>query len=526
MPLDVTRQIHRPVRTLRRALLGPQIIAFMPALTLGAFWIGGEAALMVVAFAIPCLYALTGAFGSLRPVAEFPTDPATGLPLQAEAEARLDALLSGGALARGTVALVALRIDDFAEFAERAGAKARAHVLALTAHRLQSCLRDGDVVFRRGDGGFGIALTFARRADLETMIQLSGRLQTAVSEPISLDASRIYITVSVGFCTPDRLHDLAPAAMIEAAELALNDARANGAGSVRAYASDTGLRARARTSLAEDLAAALDADQIRPWFQPQASTGTGEITGAEALARWLHPTRGMIPPADFLPLVEEAGLSERLGERILHHSLAALTLWDRQGLAIPRVSVNFATEELRNPRIVDRLRWELDRFELPPDRLTVEVLETVIASTRNDVLVRNLWQISELGCGIDLDDFGTGHAAIGNIRRFAVGRIKIDRSFVTRIDLDEDQQNMVAAIVTMASRLNLDTLAEGVETLGELSALSRLGCHHAQGFAIARPMPPDAMLDWVASRRPEAASQVSAKVRSVDPTGGGHGKTA
>jgi EAL domain-containing protein (putative c-di-GMP-specific phosphodiesterase class I) len=164
---------------------------------------------------------------------------------------------------------------------------------------------------------------------------------------------------------------------------------------------------------------------------------------------------------------------------------------------VPTVSVNFSAADLRNPRLPDRLKWELDRFELTPDRLTVEILETVIAASENDMVVSNIAALAAMGCGIDLDDFGTGHASITTIRRFAVRRLKIDRSFVTRVDQDREQQKMVSAIVSLAERLGLETLAEGVETASEHAMLSQLGCGHVQGYGLARPMPMEEASDWI-----------------------------
>ena len=144
-----------------------------------------------------------------------------------------------------------------------------------------------------------------------------------------------------------------------------------------------------------------------------------------------------------------------------------------------------------------KIRWDLDRFDLSPDRLTIEVLETIVAGSPEDAAARNLAALAKLGCRIDLDDFGTGHASITAIRRFTIERIKIDRSFISRVDKDQEQQRMVSAIQTMAERLGLETLAEGVETSGEHAMLGQLGCAHVQGFAIARPMPFDDTLAWL-----------------------------
>jgi EAL domain-containing protein (putative c-di-GMP-specific phosphodiesterase class I) len=252
-----------------------------------------------------------------------------------------------------------------------------------------------------------------------------------------------------------------------------------------------------RDATRDELAAALGDGQIQAYFQPQISTDTATITGFEALARWIHPERGIIPPSEFLPLIEDLGLSDHLGAVILNNSLAALKSWDNAGHRIANVAVNFSEVELRDPKLAERLKWELDRFDLTPERLTVEILETVVADTDNDVIVRNIAALSTLGCGIDLDDFGTGHASITSIRRFAVRRLKIDRSFVARVNEDREQQKMVSAILSMAQQLGLDTLAEGVETTGEHSMLAQLGCAHVQGFGIARPMPFSETLGWI-----------------------------
>ncbi|WP_311735011.1 EAL domain-containing protein [Alloyangia mangrovi] len=202
------------------------------------------------------------------------------------------------------------------------------------------------------------------------------------------------------------------------------------------------------------------------------------------------------PPARFLEALQDSGRMEQLSDAVLHHSLTALRGWDQDGLRIPRVSINFSEVELRNPRLVDRLKWDLDRFGLPASRLGVEVLETVIAESPDGIIARNISALARIGCRIDLDDFGTGHASIGALRRVTVHRLKIDRSFVTRIDRSEDQRRMLAAILGLADRLGLETVAEGVESSGEHALLAQLGCDHAQGFGIARPMPAPQLAEW------------------------------
>ena len=194
----------------------------------------------------------------------------------------------------------------------------------------------------------------------------------------------------------------------------------------------------------------------------------------------------------------------RLGEAMIQDALSSLRRWDQSGLSIPRVGVNFSKEELTDPQLVDRIEQRLYEFGLEANRLAVEVLETVVADHADDIVIRNLSGLAALGCSLDLDDFGTGHASITSIRRYSIERIKIDRSFVTRIDADDEQQKMVAAILTMADRLGLDTLAEGVETNEERLKLAELGCGHVQGFGIARPLPPEDVDNWINNYNPMA----------------------
>ncbi|MCU0907063.1 MAG: bifunctional diguanylate cyclase/phosphodiesterase [Rhodobacteraceae bacterium] len=485
---------------LYNGLTGPHMLAFLPALMLAGYWFGGETALLVAAVSLPALVAVSGWLPRPGRTAEG-RDPLTSLAQRPDIEAALDAALAGERSTGRRSACLVLSLDEFDMFETQHGPVVAETILRRIAQRLRSSLRDGDVVARIDGATFGIALTPVRRMDLETLIQMSVRLQEAISDPILLDAGRIYLTASIGFCLPARTPARNGAAFVAAAEQALAAARANGPGSIRSYAGEAPARVDHAPAYLDEVSLALEQGQIRPWFQPQISTDTGDITGFEALARWQHPERGLVPPGDFLPAIAAAGLNERLGEVILYNALTALRAWDRAGLKIPRVAVNFSGEELSDPRLVERVRWELDRFELTPDRLAVEVLETVISKSENDTITRNIAALGKMGCLIELDDFGTGNASLAAIRRFAVNRIKIDRSYITRVDRDRDQQEMVSAILTMAERLRLETLAEGVESVGEHAMLAQLGCQNVQGFAVGRPMPFEETIAWIVRHR-------------------------
>lgn len=495
MPPKIGHILSSGRALLRTTVTGPQILAFLPALTLGAYWYGGEAVLLFVALLFPALLALGGAFEQAPSV--YPRDHLTGLTNRdGIIEALNHAIREGEDQGLSTAAMV-ITLDEFTSITERFGARATDDILCKVADRLVETCRDADMIGRLQGTSFSVALCPVLRVDLEAMIQLSGRIQAAIAEPISMDATTLYVTASIGFSLPGRVNEQTGEALLDAAECAMVDARRNGPGAIRAYSAEMKSRITQQHALMQEVGAALENGEIRPWFQPQISTDTGRVTGFEALARWVHPERGMIPPSEFLPAIEAAGLLERLSEVMLFQSLSAMRSWDGAKAKVPTVGVNFSSDELRNPNLVEKVRWEIDRFELTPDRLVVEILESVVADGDDDVIARNIAELAKLGCAIDLDDFGTGHASIGHIRRFAVGRIKIDRSFVMKVDQDQDQQKMVAAILTMAERLELETLAEGVESTGEHAMLSQLGCGHVQGFGIARPMPFEDTLAWV-----------------------------
>ncbi|WP_151720554.1 putative bifunctional diguanylate cyclase/phosphodiesterase [Gemmobacter serpentinus] len=482
-----------------------EVLALVPVIMLACYWLAGDTAMLAVALFAPLALTLIGAL-RLEPPPPQMTDPLEGIALRPQLVASLDGFLKQAPLSGLQSGCLVLQFDGAEVLRERHGRAAQAEIIARSAERLCSALRMGDIVARLEGGGFAVVLAPQRRLTLETMIQLSARLQAALAPPIHLDVARIYISCSIGFCLPNHLPDRSSAdrsgaAMLDAAQIAADEAQRHGPGAIRAFSPDMPATRADRDAMRALLETALDTGQIVAHFQPQLRTDTGTISGFEVLARWQHPERGTVPPMEFLPALEDAGLSERLAEVMLFQALTALARWDKAGLPVPMIGVNFSLSDLRNPRLVEKLQWELERFDLTPDRLAVEVLENVVASPDDDVVVRNIAALSRLHFGIDLDDFGTGHASITNIRRFEVRRLKIDRSFVTRIDTDPEQQKIVAAILSMAEKLGLDTLAEGVETASELAQIARMGCGHVQGFGIGRPMGFDQATEWMLHHR-------------------------
>lgn len=476
--------------SLRRALSGPPLLAFLPALVLGAFWLGGEGWLLALSLGLPLLFAAV--FG-LDFGAEVAGRRAGPVPLSQ----LVDQAWSLAKPRQQRFGLFLLRLDDLPALIEHHGSRDADQILDTLETRLAAVLRQGDQILRCPDGEFAVLTAPVQRLDLENGIQLARRLQDAVEDPVVLGNATLYLTCSLGFILDRQLPRPMTQDLIDGAEAALQEARANGPSCLRAYAPGMKAAHISSSALYADCTLALEEGQIRPWFQPQISCKDGRLTGVEALARWQHPVRGLVPPADFLPALEQAGLLDRLGDRMLSLSLRALADWDREEVTVPCVGVNFSQAELRNPQLLDKISWALDRYEMAPHRLTIEVLESVVSQPGEDMVARNLTRLAQLGCSIDLDDFGTGHASIASVQRFPVHRLKIDRSFVARLDSDPAQQRLVAALLTMGQTLDLKVLAEGVETQAQADQLIAMGCGEMQGYGIARPMPYAETLEWI-----------------------------
>ncbi len=475
-------------------------LVFSPALSLIGFWLGGELALTLLAVLLPSIAAVMILLPTQKTRPGIPKELLGALGPEAFEETVKATMDQARRVGQKSV-VFAIKLDEYDTLAEHHGDAAMENVSQQARERVRSTLRANDTLGILDTSTFAICIHPQSTFDLEACLELSGRLNLAIAEPYAIDGATIYVTSSLGFCqlgreTAQNAEDNCDP-VSACAKLALSTATQAAPGAIRAYAPEKNHPLKMASDVNLDVMDGLENGEILPWYQPQISTDTGKITGFEALARWIHPSRGPISPAEFLPLLEEKGQMARLSEVMLYHSMTALKAWDQAGVEVRQIGVNFSPTELNDPKLVEKISWELDRFELTPDRLAVEVLETVVAKGPDDVVTRNIKGLSALGCHIDLDDFGTGHASLASIRRFGVGRIKIDRSYVMKSDRDVEQQRMIRAILTLAEKLDIETLAEGVETVGEHSLLAQLGCAYVQGYGIGRPMPFEQTLTWI-----------------------------
>lgn len=494
MKLSDLRFAHTAIREKARQWMPAE--ALLPGLVLASYWLGGEIGLICAALVLPV--AVIAGRWRKRALAGAPVPWSAGtIPLPTLLNA-VDKHIFDQRLTGQRTACFAIAPDTSEALAKRYGTATSEALLEALATRLSASARRSDhcaVLHKQSQ--IVLALTPGRALDLEAAIQFSARLQNEAQKPFEINGNTLHISCSIGFALSDKSREANAEDLLKSAQTALRVSLDAGASSIRAYSKEMDRMGCAAPHLAPQIEMALENDEIRPFFQPQISSDTGKVIGFEALARWQHPSRGLISPARFLPLIERSGANQRLTSVILSHSLKALEAWDRAGLDIATVGINFSASDLRDPHLADALQWEFDRHGLSPRRLAVEVLETVLLDPDEESIPRTINTLAGLGCKIDLDDFGTGTASIAAIRRFSVNRLKIDRSFVARADRDTGQQKLLAAILSMAEQLNLRTIGEGVETAGEHATLAQLGCHAVQGYGIARPMAFEHTVEWV-----------------------------
>ncbi len=442
-------------------------------------------------------------------------DALTGMPNAAYFHAHLTRIAAGSERATGQTAVLRVDLDRFKVLRDAVGPRTSDEVLRLAARRIRKALRAGDFAAYLGQDDFAVVTSELDEANDAAMI--AGRMQAALTKPFAIHGGARRLTCSVGVTLlsddrPDSERALANA------EIALNAAQAAGPGSVRYFREDLRLEVERRETLFAELVQGLDRGEVVPFFQAQVDVATGAFAGFEALVRWHHPSLGLLEPEAFLDFAEQTDLSERIGELVLTRSLEALHAWDAAGLVVPRVGINFALAQLCDPRLVEKIKWETERLGVEPGRIAIEVLETVLIKTDADMVVRNLRGLASAGFHVELDDFGTGHASISNLRRFMVNRIKIDRSFVAGIETSEEQQTLTASMIAMAHALGIATLAEGVETDAALNALAKLGCDYFQGYLLGRPMSLPESIAWLAGFRGHPHGSVSrGKAGGGDP---------
>ena len=427
-------------------------------------------------------------------------DPLTGLPNRA---ALIDDLSRSMARAerRGrSVAALFIDLDGFKVVNDSLGHAVGDQVLVAAAARVREVLRAGDLLARLGGDEFTVVLEDLD--DLAEPIGLAERLVAALREPLEIANRRYVVTASIGIAVTAP-GDRDASELLRQADLAMY--RAKELGKARHEVFDQGLarRARRRLDVEAELRIAIENDELELHYQPEVDIALDRVVGMEALVRWRHPVRGLLPPSEFIDVAEESELILRLGLFVLDRACATASDWAAHyGALAPEMSVNVSVRQLHDPDFLDDVRRTLQRHALDPGMLRLEITESVLAEA---VVPQVLSELQHMGTRVAIDDFGTGYSSLSYLDRMPVDVVKIDRAFLAPVLTAEDRAPVVEAALGLARSLDLAVVAEGVETPAHVGLLLRLGCHRAQGYFFGHPAPVHAAERYLLDRIPENA---------------------
>ena len=420
-------------------------------------------------------------------------DPLTGLPNRVLFRDRVEQALAGQHRDGGWVAVLFLDVDDFKNVNDSLGHRAGDSVLQEVARRLDECQRAVDTAARMGGDEFGVLVrSFEKETDV---VEIAERLISALSTSMPVDGRQISIRPNIGiaFGNDDARAPSDADELLRDADVAMYMAKEQGRGGYQIFQPEMHSRALARLELKTDLERALDAGEFTLRYQPVMDLARADLAGMEALVRWEHPSRGTVPPLDFIPLVEDTGLIVPLG----HHVLTQACKWAaHMQQACPRdpplwVSVNVSARQLQREELVDEVRGVLEQAAIAPSSLILELTESV-AMKDTEVTIRRMDALRALGVRLAIDDFGTGYSSLNYVRQLPVDILKIDRSFVA--DPSPEVTEMTAAIVRLAEIFKLQVVPEGIETELQLKHLQEMHCAFGQGFYFAKPLCDDEIL--------------------------------
>jgi diguanylate cyclase (GGDEF)-like protein len=391
------------------------------------------------------------------------------------------------------MALFLLDLDRFKEVNDTLGHQVGDRLLQCVGDRLAGVVRPGDMVARLGGDEFAILLPAL--ADLEEAQEAAARIGAALREPFAVDGMRFDLEASIGIAMyPQHAHDFE--SLLRSADVAMYLAKESRSG-VQTYDPAQDHNSTKRLALLGELRKALEHGQLELHYQPKADLAGGRVIGLEALLRWQHPERGVVAPDEFIPLAEQTGLMRELTAFVVDAAVRQVAEWRVRGLGQP-VAVNISVRDLHDCRFSQHLRSRCEFWRVDPSDLQLEITEGVLLHDPERA-IEVLHELAGMGVALSLDDFGTGYSSLGHLKRLPVTEIKIDRSFVQRMDVDADDAAIVRSIIELGDALGLRVVAEGVETAQAWDELAAMGCPAAQGFYLAGPMPAGEATRWLES---------------------------
>lgn len=383
------------------------------------------------------------------------------------------------------VAVLFLDMDHFKRINDNLGHAAGDSLLQQVAQRLQGCMRANDTVARHGGDEFSIVI--GDLDDPENVLGVLRKLHAAIERPVMIDSQEVYVTFSIGIALyphdGSEIEDL-----LRHADIAMYQAKSAGPNQYRFYAPNMNVRGHELLALEADLRRALEQEEFVMHYQPQIELQSNRVTGVEGLIRWQHPTRGLVSPADFIPLLEKSGLIVPVGEWVMREACRAHRKWRELGLNDIRVSINVSAAQFNDVDLLNKVQHALQDGQVPCQALELEITENILM--RDPVSAAEVLEaIHALGVRIAIDDFGTGYSSLAYLKRFPLDALKIDQAFVRDITNDASDAAIVEASVSLAHKLDLEVVAEGVESEQQLEFLRAQGCDFVQGYYFGRPVP-------------------------------------
>ena len=424
-------------------------------------------------------------------------DPLTGLANRSLFRELLKRAIEHAAHAPGRFALLFIDLDNFKTVNESLGHSLGDLLIIAVSRRLQGLLPDNSTLARLGADEFNLILDEdPSQPGIDLSVQ---HLLDGLNKPFTIDGNPVYIGASIGVA-------LYPAdgqdseTLQSHAEAALHQAKQQGRGLLRFFSPEMSQRARERLRLEAELRHAIEHDELLLYYQPQIDLKSGEIVGLEALVRWRHPQRGLVPPGEFIPLAEESGLVVELGAWVLCRACRQIRTWLEAGLAPRQTAVNVSAVQLSRGNLVEHVSKTLCETGIPPERLELEITESFVMADR-DQSFKSLAGLRELGVRLSIDDFGTGYSLLAYLQQIAVQKLKIDLSFVRDVTTNSGNASIVRAIIALGHSLGLGVLAEGVESVNQADYLRALDCDTIQGYLISRPLPVEEITAFLARER-------------------------
>lgn len=414
-------------------------------------------------------------------------DRLTNLPNRQYFQEQLDAALGRASRGGYKVALYFIDLDNFKTVNDTLGHHAGDELLINATKNLQPVLRVNDTLARLGGDEFAvIAEDIGGPIDAEEM---GNRLLTALHSSCSIEEREVTVSASIGVALyPDDTRD--KTALLKNADIAMYQAKSNGRNALRFFTESMQEKLLHHHRMTSELRTAMDTDQLFLQYQPKFDLFDRSITGAEALVRWRHPERGILSPAEFIAVAEANGQIVDLGQWVLSNACKQIDDWVQKGLSVPQISVNVSPLQFSKPNFVSELANTLKRYDVPSNLLQLELTETLLMED-SELLQKTLLKLKGFGLQLAIDDFGTGYSCLQYLRTFPIDVLKIDKSFVKDIGTSRDGDAICAIIISIARQLQLEPVAEGVETEEQLEFLKKHNCTTGQGFLLAEPMLPE-----------------------------------